>query len=1443
MSLDIPVYPPDQRDTPVPLSPTDISQFVRLDQCERYLRLRLHERITRSANFMRAYDVAPQAIPPLLTRSGAAFEEAIEETVRQRYPSWKFSDQERKADGRKNDNHPVLERIESLKPGEIVMLFQPRLEAAIGRWQVRGDVDILRLSRGPNGRMQAWIVDMKSTTTSKVEHRVQVAFYREMLESLLTDAGIPIPTIELAILYRGPAAHELPGDEAEARIRQDQIDHANAMFGLDFGQLEHIVEPDPYRETVRDLVTGDHSTANRVLATPFDDLPFHLTLKCDGCAFNELCMKRSDETRDLSLIPHITAQDKEALRRAGINTVEELSALKIEHDRGTEQVDGETRPRIQFVPAEGKEELSRKLATTWPVGPRIDELVFRARRIGNFENRQRRIPGRGYSSLPYTSADQNPNLVRVYLDAQHDHLQDRVYLLGALVVGYEHGENPAWRRRSIVRLSDGPPESADIEQSLFLDWITETLKAVVQVAAPDDEGQPRSPIHLTFANQFAQQTLLEGLARHAEHILGATALYDFVTQIAAFDSPLVSILEAEIARHMNYPMLNQSLASVAGFLKFKWGNYRKIFHERMFDYLGTRQGETDEDEPHYYTRRARFNSQVPLEYAYAAWNHLETPGDETARALEPYRQATPELLAGLQARRLEAMEHIGREFQGNRQTQLSSFTLPDLATFEQRAESLAQALDEFVTIERHVELAEWKRNHLPEPEQRTLSGETLVVQYLESDQSPETIEQNRENTRRYQLRQHYQQLSPEGKITREQAQETTWTNKGIRCRFRLDSSRLPCSLDEVLFLNNLREDESLILFPRYTLDSRLGSGEQRDFTPTVKQLMYGTGARFERIDVEYDANGKAINAWAEVTLTGSRFSSRPDRGFAFGTAPYNELPLAPERLYTLDKDVNSYGGAHAANTTEGLIKGGENVLYGILSGKSSGTTHRPPAWIAAQRQFMDGLVALHDHRLIPPFESSKHEFIGEHASTPLLLVQGPPGTGKTYTTAFALLARLQGALAADRDFRIYVSCKTHQAIDVLLEKIRDVQAQLRDIARTHPDLFHRYFDSRLLDVPIFRYAPKNDMHPDITVIPHKNERPKGTPTAYGTIGSQRWGVFGLTPSASYQIQDGKQNRFKRRFVDCVVLDEASQMSIPEAIMATLPLREDGMILVVGDPRQMAPIVKNDWSNEKRRTFRAFRSYESLFSALIPLNLPIVKFAESFRLHADMAAFLNQEIYRHDGINYHSRRHDVLPRRWIDDDFAAAVLLPEYPLTIIVHDEHRSQKQNRFEQDLMTPVLNVLADPDGFNLQPEDGLGVVVPHRAQRAALQQALDMLSRRDEETGAILVSAVDTVERFQGGERRVILVGTTESDRAYLQVSGDFLLNPQRLTVALSRAQQKLVLVASRSVFELFSADEETFEHAQMWKNLLRKTCTVPLWEGYRHGHAVTVWGNRAS
>jgi hypothetical protein len=237
----------------------------------------------------------------------------------------------------------------------------------------------------------------------------------------------------------------------------------------------------------------------------------------------------------------------------------------------------------------------------------------------------------------------------------------------------------------------------------------------------------------------------------------------------------------------------------------------------------------------------------------------------------------------------------------------------------------------------------------------------------------------------------------------------------------------------------------------------------------------------------------------------------------------------------------------------------------------------------------------------------------------------------------------------------------------------------------------------------------------------------------------------------------------------------------------------------------------------------------------------------------MAEFLRREVYEQDQIPFHSNRRVTLGEILHDDPFIEAILRPDYPLVVVVHDEAGSQLQNPVERELITPVLRVLATVpivkghDNLprnGLDPYVGLGVVVPHRAQRAAFIENVPEVVHYDRETGAILKSAVDTVERFQGDERIAMVYTATESDPQYLVAASKFLMDPRRLTVALSRAKSKMIVVASRSVFGIFSADEETFVNAQLWKNLLRETCTVPLWSGPRDAAGTTVnvevWGN---
>jgi hypothetical protein len=1417
------------------LTPTDVTQFVRQEQCERFLRFRMAERAGQ--DFMDAYGVTAQRITPLLSLSGRDFEQATEEALAAGFRTVHYASLAGGSHNRPHNNAEVAAQARDLKPGECILLFQPRLEAVLCGWLLRGDVDLLRLERRADGTLDVLIGDMKSTAEVKVEHRLQVAFYRLMLEAALKAASVSHGSVQMGVLFRAPAE---PTDEELVENEPFQ-EAASRLFGLDDALLEVVADPEAYLQSAHDLVLGADSTARRVAQVGFEKLPYCLSFKCDGCLYNEFCMKWSAEEEDLALLPYMTGTEKEALRRLGIDTVRSLAGLKEFAAAG----------KPDLTPAPGREAQVKRAAATWPVGPRLDELVHRAR---NFRRTVKKdgtqalgyIPGKGVSTLPSSTPDVNPNLVRIYLDAQHDYLEGRVYLLGALVVACEGGSPVG--RRSVVRLASVPPDSAAKERQLFVDWTRDVVKAVTDLAVSDaPAGEKKSaPIHVIFYDRYEQRLMLEALARNFPPIIEATPpLYDFLTQLAAFDSPIASFLDEEIRSSKNFPMTCQSLQSVATYLKFDWTtphDFRQRFKARMFDYLGKLDvdGATE-----WYTKRSRFSSAVPMEYAYAAWGQLPPPEAGRGDEFSDFRTTTADFLRAFEARRLEAMAHVADSIQGDPNARKTSFVLPDLAGYEDMARSLAHALHEFVTIERLVSLNDWKAIRHAPPERRVLMGETLLVRYYEADQEPGVAEQNRENERRRMKREEhvaaFRVAHPDRplRLPRDQVAECKWSPEGLRVRLRIETVGVDCDLHEALLLSGLREGDRLVLHPRWAVDERLPAAQRSEYTPTPKQLLYAP--RAELLGVVATArneSGKVLAAYAEVELKES-FGGEWSRGFVFGAI---NRTLEEGRLYTLDPCPNDWYGFWCSQVIEGLRLGQPNTVYSRLV--------KAPLPVdaggrAGQLMFQAGLDAFEAAGHMHGFETGKRQFIGGHGRTPILMVQGPPGTGKSYSTGFAVFARLQAAMKEGRPLRVFVSCKTHAATDVLLKNVLDVRERLRALQAKSPGLFGQYFDPRLLDVPLLRVAPADPPPEGVVGLRKDAEKDRDEDYNADLIAGPTWCVVGLTPGGIYGMLKAKwpKQLAGHDLCDLLVLDEASQMNLPEAVMAALPLRPDGQLIVVGDHRQMPPIVNHDWDAEGRRTFRQYQVYASLFDSLREKDPPMIRFAESFRLHAAIAEFLRREVYRHDSIPFHSRRTDVLPSVPVEDELVAAALHPDYPLIVLIHDESSSQVRNPFEQALITPILRTLANPAYFGLDCETGIGVVVPHRAQRAALQQAFPELILLDPASGLPKRSAIDTVERFQGGERTVVLVSATESDRGYLLASSEFLLDPRRLTVALSRAKRKMILVASQTIFEMFSPDEEIFQNSLLWKNLLQRTCTSCLWRGQFDGKMVTVWGGQDS
>ena len=389
---------------------------------------------------------------------------------------------------------------------------------------------------------------MKSTTAAKVEHRLQVAFYARWSPRSSPRPGSPSTRSTRHPLPRTDRRRP-PRRRVTATRRELERARARDLLGVDDGLPGARRRPRGLPRLGPRPRDRRRSTARRVIDEPFEAMPFHLTYKCDGCLYNEFCMKWSAETDDLSLLPHLTEHDKGALRRDGITTTADLAALKDLRRRpglGRRRDPGADRAR----PGPGEAALARRLAATWPVGPRLDELVHRARRYRQLEEGRHRgpglHPGQGLqlAALLRRHAEPEP---RPHLHRRPARLPARPDLParrpGRRLRG--RGRTPG-RRRSVVRLTDGPPDTPAKEERLFVDWIGTCCGRSSSWPLPTRRGNraPRSTSSSTTATSSGccwrawPATPRRSSARHP--------LYDFLTQIAAFDSPVATFLDQEI---------------------------------------------------------------------------------------------------------------------------------------------------------------------------------------------------------------------------------------------------------------------------------------------------------------------------------------------------------------------------------------------------------------------------------------------------------------------------------------------------------------------------------------------------------------------------------------------------------------------------------------------------------------------------------------------------------------------------------------------------------------------------------------------------------------------------------------------------------------------------------------------------------------------------------
>jgi DNA replication ATP-dependent helicase Dna2 len=163
------------------------------------------------------------------------------------------------------------------------------------------------------------------------------------------------------------------------------------------------------------------------------------------------------------------------------------------------------------------------------------------------------------------------------------------------------------------------------------------------------------------------------------------------------------------------------------------------------------------------------------------------------------------------------------------------------------------------------------------------------------------------------------------------------------------------------------------------------------------------------------------------------------------------------------------------------------------------------------------------------------------------------------------------------------------------------------------------------------------------------------------------------------------------------------------------------------------------------------------------------------------------------------------------------IAPDYPLVFLdVRGEvdkgimKTSDAEARAIRDLIAALLT-----RGVRIQD---IGIIAPYRAQVANIRRHLLSSVPEQNWTGLTpeTLPTVDTVDRFQGGERRIIIMSfaTTSAPQGERL---DFLTNPNRLNVALTRAQRKLILVGCVPVLENLNIFERLVRYCRSMKTVI--------------------------
>jgi len=305
--------------------------------------------------------------------------------------------------------------------------------------------------------------------------------------------------------------------------------------------------------------------------------------------------------------------------------------------------------------------------------------------------------------------------------------------------------------------------------------------------------------------------------------------------------------------------------------------------------------------------------------------------------------------------------------------------------------------------------------------------------------------------------------------------------------------------------------------------------------------------------------------------------------------------------------------------------------------------------------------------------------------------------------------------------------------------------------------------------------------------------------------------------------------FNIKHFDLAIIDEASQILEPNIIGLLTSQHRGGRairkFILIGDHKQLPAVVQQDDTevlveDETVKAIHLNSCANSLFERLILTERAagrtdfIGTLHKQGRMHPDIADFANRKFYAREQLECVPLAHQLEQTLTYNetsedetDDVLKAhrmIFIPSKPCRQL----NISEKVNTEEARIITDLLRRLYRQLGKNFDPQKSVGVIVPYRNQIAMIRKEIEKLGIPELEE-----ISIDTVERYQGSQRDIILYSFTIQSRYQLDflTANTFYEDGQpidrKLNVAITRARKQLIL----------TGNEPTLRHNQLFAELI--------------------------